>query len=122
LAAGESKFVAAETAFHMTDWLGDLKRLSSLFLGKGRWTRNAVTHALGMFLVHVPNHVAAAAKIYSDYPVADIFEVGAIEGSKPRHTALRPLYPLGGGGVGALLYFLEGKSEPTPRLRADPLS
>ncbi|WP_223288986.1 hypothetical protein, partial [Vreelandella neptunia] len=30
------------------------------------------------FLVHVPNHVAAAATLLADFPVSDIFQVGAV--------------------------------------------
>jgi hypothetical protein len=29
-------------------------------------------------LIHVPNHIAAAAKLYAGFPVSDIFEVGAV--------------------------------------------
>jgi hypothetical protein len=36
-----------------------------------------VSELLIGFLVHVPNHVAAASKLYTDVPVTDIFGVGA---------------------------------------------
>ena len=36
-----------------------------------------VSQLLISFLVHVPNHVAAASKLYTDIPVTDIFGVGA---------------------------------------------
>lgn len=31
------------------------------------------------FLIHVPNHIAAAAKLYADMPVSDVFEVRATQ-------------------------------------------
>jgi hypothetical protein len=31
------------------------------------------------FLIHVPNHVAAACKLLTGIPVSDIFKVGATE-------------------------------------------
>jgi hypothetical protein len=31
------------------------------------------------FLVHAPNHLAAASKMLTDIPVTDVFGVGALE-------------------------------------------
>ena len=41
-------------------------------------TAEEIDSMLNRFLVHVPNHLAAAAKIYADFPVSDVFGVGAI--------------------------------------------
>ena len=80
LAQGRSTFVASQTAFHMTDWLEDLLELHDLYTGRSRWSSKRVEMVLMGFLFHVPNHVAAAAKLLADSPVQDIFQVGAVEG------------------------------------------
>lgn len=85
-ARGYSPFVSQETAFHMVDWLGNLMDLHDLYTGRSRWTSERVEKILIGFLVHVPNHVAAAAKVLADSPVSDLFEVGAIKGSVPKRT------------------------------------
>ncbi len=92
LARGHSRFVADETSFHMVDWLSDLHDLHALFTGRSRWTSERVEKIVIRFLLHVPNHVAAAAKVLVDFPVDDIFHVGAIVGSTPRRTARSPRY------------------------------
>lgn len=86
-ARGYSPFVSQETAFHMVDWLDDLMELHDLYTGRSRWTSERVEKILIGFLVHVPNHVAAAAKVLADSPVSDLFEVGAIKGSVAKRTA-----------------------------------
>jgi len=68
-----------EVAFHMTDWLGDLDLLCDLFRRPGSFTDEQAAEVLEGFLIHAPNHVAAAAKLARDEGVADIFEVGAVE-------------------------------------------
>lgn len=85
-ARGYSAWVSSEAAFHMTDWLHDLYVLHDLYTGRTRWTSSRVNEVLMDFLVHVPNHVAAAAKVLAEMPVSDLFEVGAIEGSKAKRT------------------------------------
>jgi len=71
--------VADDIAFHMTDWLEDLSRFHALCRSPGRFAPRKIEDILMGFLVHVPNHVAAAAKLMVDVSVADIFEVGAVE-------------------------------------------
>ena len=90
LARGENSFVASEVAFQMTDWLDDLNALADLFSGRTRWTPERVEEILTAFLVHVPNHIAAASKVLCDLEVDDIFQVGAIAGSKPRRSVRSP--------------------------------
>jgi hypothetical protein len=36
---------------------------------------------LVQFLIHVPNHLAAASKLWLDIPVTDVFGVGALRES-----------------------------------------
>jgi hypothetical protein len=37
-----------------------------------------VDELLRCFLLHVPNHVAAAGKLFTGVPVTDVFGVGAV--------------------------------------------
>lgn len=68
-----------DIAFHMTDWRSDLVKYAEFCSHPDDYTDNDVVELLMQFLVHVPNHVAAAAKLYADSPVRDIFGVGAVE-------------------------------------------
>lgn len=70
--------VAASVAFHMTDWIEDLEALSQLFKEPERFASEEIDRMLIGFLTHVPNHVAAAAKLLNDTMVSDIFGVGAV--------------------------------------------
>ncbi len=69
---------ARDVAFHMTDWLDDLRRYTEFCQNPENSDPEALNELLLAFLGHVPNHVAAAAKLYADFPVADIFSVGAV--------------------------------------------
>jgi hypothetical protein len=69
--------VAHDVAFHMTDWLDDLKAYGRFCTDPGKLSDDEVNKMLIAFLIHVPNHLAAASKLYTDFPVADIFGVGA---------------------------------------------
>jgi hypothetical protein len=69
--------VANDVAFHMTDWLDDLEAYRSFCAAPHSLSDEALYKLLIQFLVHVPNHVAAASKLFMDIPVTDIFEVGA---------------------------------------------
>ena len=68
---------ADDVAFHMTDWLDDLDAYSRFCADPSKMSDAEVSQLLISFLVHVPNHVAAASKLYTDVPVTDIFGVGA---------------------------------------------
>ena len=72
-----SDTVANDVAFHMTDWLDDLDAYSRFCADPSRMSDAEVSKLLIGFLVHVPNHLAAASKLYTDVPVTDIFGVGA---------------------------------------------
>ncbi len=74
--------VIDEAAFHMTDWLADLKEWRSFCENPESLSVNEVQDLLMKFLVHVPAHIAAAGKLITGYPVKDIFEVGATSANK----------------------------------------
>ena len=79
LKRGLSKQEAFDSGFHMVDWLDDLEAIYSFCQNPDSMTDSELDKMLTNFLVHVPNHLAAAAKIYTDSPVSDVFGVGAIE-------------------------------------------
>jgi len=68
-----------DVAFHMTDWLKDLQQLHDFCTEPEALAPVQIRELLYRFLVHVPNHVAAAGKLLTGVPVSDIFEVGAVE-------------------------------------------
>lgn len=70
--------IRQDIGFHMTDWLDDLEALHQTFSAPESLSPAELQELLINFLVHVPNHVAAAAKLAADYPVSDVFEVGAV--------------------------------------------
>jgi len=71
--------VAKDVAFHMTDWLNDLDAYVRLCSDPHALTDKQVATLLMDFLVHVPNHLAAAAKLLTGGGVTDVFGVGATE-------------------------------------------
>jgi len=74
---GVASSVADDVAFHLTDWADDLEAFHS-FVSDPASLPAKQAHALLMaFLVHVPNHLAAASKLYLGLPVTDVFGVGA---------------------------------------------
>jgi hypothetical protein len=77
-----------DVAFHLSDWREDAAFLVAVALAPERFTPAEMDEGLLAFLVHAPNHVAAAAKL-TGWPIADIFEVGALEGDpdQPSPTA-----------------------------------
>ena len=75
---GLPQSTAKEVAFHMTDWLDDLEALIAFFRDPGALPSSRAAEVLTSFLVHAPNHIAAAAKLYTGFPVCDVFQVGAL--------------------------------------------
>ncbi|CAN5153156.1 hypothetical protein BH11PSE11_BH11PSE11_32420 [soil metagenome] len=69
--------VARDVAFHMTDWLNELDAFSRFCQSPGALSSDELSNLLMDFLVHVPNHVAAAGKLYTGFPVTDIFKVSS---------------------------------------------
>lgn len=73
-----SRETAEDIAFHMTDWLTDLEAFVDFCERPNELSDDEISKVLIDFLVHAPNHIAAAAKLYTDEPVEDIFGVGAV--------------------------------------------
>jgi GNAT superfamily N-acetyltransferase len=69
---------AHDVAFHMTDWLNDLSAYVRFCRDPESFTAAQVDELLLALLFHAPNHLAAAAKLYADVPVSDVFKVGAV--------------------------------------------
>lgn len=75
----ETKPLAKDIAFHMTDWLADIKDLSETYSNIDNLSNDEITSFVYKFLAHVPNHLNAAAKLSGIGRVADVFEVGIFE-------------------------------------------
>lgn len=71
--------VARDIAFHLTDWQSDAAFIVAVILFPERFTPEEIRSGVERFIVHAPNHTAAAAKL-GGFPVADVFEIGALEG------------------------------------------
>jgi hypothetical protein len=71
------KNTCKDIAFHMTDWLNDLDSLCQFYQNPEEY--ESPEEILIKFLVHVPNHLAAAAKLMTGTGVADIFKVDSVE-------------------------------------------
>ena len=67
----------SDAAFHMTDWISDLEEWTMFCENPDSLTSCQIQDLLMDFLIHVPNHVAAASKLVTGIPVQDIFNVGA---------------------------------------------
>lgn len=70
---------AHDVAFHMTDWNSDAAFLVAFLLFPERFADDEIREGLQCFLIHAPNHIAAAAKL-AGWPIEDIFAVGALNG------------------------------------------
>jgi len=68
---------AQDIAFHLTDWNYDAAFIVALLLFPERFSRAQIRAGVERFVIHAPNHVAAAAKLCG-WPIADIFQVGAL--------------------------------------------
>jgi hypothetical protein len=68
---------SADVAFHLTDCRGDLEELLGFYADPDAYSDAQVYDLLIRFLVHVPNHLAAASKLFTGVPVTDVFGVGA---------------------------------------------
>jgi len=71
------KNTCKDIAFHMTDWLNDLDNLCQFYQNPEEY--ESPEEILMKFLIHVPEHLAAAAKLMTRTGVADIFNVGSVE-------------------------------------------
>ncbi len=70
---------ARDVAFHLTDWLDELERLQRFYADPERCARDEISDLLLQFLLHAPEHLAAARKLATGFPVTDLFEVGALD-------------------------------------------
>lgn len=77
-----SKADAFAVSFHMTDWLGAFKDYQRFCSNPQFMSDNELDDLLAQFLIHAPDHLAAAKKLYTGWPVTDVFEVGAVEEKK----------------------------------------
>ena len=68
-----------DVAFHMTDWAKDFARFREFADSPDSFSAEDVEDLLMAFLIHVPNHLAAASKLMLDIPVTDVFGVGSTE-------------------------------------------
>lgn len=64
--------LADQIAFHMVDWETDAAFIVAFLLFPERFTKEELQAATEMFLIHVPAHVMAAARL-AGYKVEDIF-------------------------------------------------
>lgn len=71
--------IARDIAFHLTDWQSNAAFLVALSLFPERFTPDEIRSGVEAFIVHAPNHAAAAAKLYG-FPVTDVFGIDAIDG------------------------------------------
>jgi len=71
--------VARDISFHLTDWESDAAFIVALTLFPERFTPEEIRCGVSNFLVHAPNHTAAAAKLFG-FPVTDVFGIGALDG------------------------------------------
>jgi hypothetical protein len=73
LAEGRTGLQADEMAFHLVDWNSDAAFLVAFLLFPERFSQEELRVAVDMFLIHVPAHVLAAARL-GGYEATDIFE------------------------------------------------
>jgi hypothetical protein len=78
--------MARDVAFHLTDWLDDLNAFVVFCRDPDAHAPEQIDAMLLALLQHAPNHLAAAAKLYADFPVSDVFDVGAIATSTDGHA------------------------------------
>jgi hypothetical protein len=65
--------VAKDIGFHLSDWHSDAAFIVALHLFPERFTPAEIEAGTADFLMHAPNHFAAAATLYG-FPVDDIFD------------------------------------------------
>ena len=66
---------AVDIAFHLSDWGADAAFIVAVHLFPERFTANEIREGVQAFLIHAPNHVAAAAHL-ANWPIRDVFGVG----------------------------------------------
>ena len=71
--------VAQQIAIHLTDGNKEAAFIAALILFPERFTQDEIRKGIQQFLIHVPNHLVAAAKL-AGWPVEDMFDLGALDG------------------------------------------
>ena len=80
---------AENIAFHLVDWNADAAFITALILYPEKFTLDDISDGVVTLLVHAPNHLAAAAKLYGT-PVTDVFQVGVtVKSEKPNKKLKR---------------------------------
>ena len=74
LASSQDDRTARDIAFNLTDWASDAAFIVAIQLFPERFTAAEIADGIERFLIHAPNHVAAAA-VLSGHPAEDIFGV-----------------------------------------------
>jgi hypothetical protein len=74
LASSPDDRTVRDIAFNLTDWASDAAFIVALQLFPERFTAAEIADGIESFLIHAPNHVAAAA-VLSGHPAEDIFGV-----------------------------------------------
>lgn len=67
---------AVDVGFHMYDWLENLEEFWAFTQHPNSLNDEDLDKMLMSFLLHAPNHIAAAAKLYTGEGLTDIFGVG----------------------------------------------
>lgn len=75
LAEDFDPLVADQIAFHMVDWETDAAFLVACLMFPERFTKEELQAGTDMFVIHVPAHVMAAARLSGHVP-EDVFEGG----------------------------------------------
>ena len=68
---------AREIGFHLADWGANAAFLVALHLFPERFTDEEIRAGITSFLIHAPNHVAAAAHL-AGWPIQDVFKIGVL--------------------------------------------
>ena len=84
-------------AFHLVDWTHDAAFILALAMYPEKFSKKEIEAGLDLLLIHVPNHVAAAAKI-SGYQCKDIWREKPATETKTRKKANQRLLPTASRG------------------------
>lgn len=68
---------AWDIAFHLLDWQEDGAVLLAIALFPEKFTLEEIRSEIGRYIVHAPNHIAAAAKLL-EWPIEDTAEGGPL--------------------------------------------
>lgn len=75
--------IAEAITFHLTVWRRDLENLLKIWNQADQMSDDEIRTLIIRFLVHVPEHVAAAKKLSGCGAIVDLFAVGVCENDEP---------------------------------------